>query len=167
MQESALRAGLEEEVGETAVQLRLRRIRVADEASAQALRERALGGADFAELADESSLDAAIEPGGDLGWQLAQEIEATIASAVAGLEPGNITEPLPIGFFFELYLLEDRDEERALEEAQRARLLDTRVEEWLGRARGSIDFERDLSSGESEWVAERFQSRFVDDLQRR
>ena len=41
------------------------------------------------------------------------------------------------------------------------------MEEWLAAARGSVDFERDLSAGESEWVAERFESRLVDDLQHR
>ncbi len=167
IQEAAVRAGIEEELGESAVQLRLRRIRVADEARAQELREQALAGADFGELADEASLDAASEPGGDLGWLLAERIELPIASAVAGLAPGEITEPLPVGFFFELYLLEERDEERALEEEQVAELVGARMDEWLAAARGSIDFERDLSSGEEEWVAERFQSRFVDDLQHR
>lgn len=167
LQEAAVRADIEGELGESAVQLRLRRIRVADEARAQELRDQAIAGADFGELADEASLDAAAEPGGDLGWLLAEQIDLTIASAVAGLQAGDITEPLPVGFFFELYLLEERDEERALEEQQIAELVDARMEEWLAAARGSVDFERDLSAGESEWVAERFQSRFVDDLQHR
>ncbi len=167
IQEKAVRAGIEGELGESAVQLRMRLIRVADEARAQELRAQALAGADFAELAAEESLDATAQLGGDLGWLLAERIDFTIASAVAGLQPGEITEPLPIGFFFELYLLLDRDEDRALEEAQRAELVGARMDEWLAAARGSIDFERDLSSDETEWVVEHFQSRFLADVQNR
>jgi parvulin-like peptidyl-prolyl isomerase len=162
--EAAVRADIEVELGESAVQLRLRRIRVADEARAQELRDQALAGADFGGLADEASLDATAEPGGDLGWLLAEQIDLTIASAIAGLEVGDITEPLPVGFLFVLYLLEDRDDARPLEEQQIAELVDARMEEWLAAARGSVDFERDLSANESEWVAERFRGRFIDDI---
>ncbi len=167
IQEAAVRATIREDLTDSAVQLRLRRIRVADEARAHELREQALAGADFSELADEASLDAIAEPGGDLGWLIMEQIDHAIAAVVNGFEPGDITEPLPVGFFFELYLLEERDEERLLEEDQVMELVRVGMEEWLAAARGAIAFESDLSAGESQWVFHRLQNRLSDGLQNR
>lgn len=166
-QEAVLRARVEAEVGESAPQLRLRRIRVSAEVRARELREQALGGADFGVLADGASDEAATEPGGDLGWQLVETIDPPIASALADLAPGEITEPLPVGFVFEIYLLEERDDARALDGAQIEELVEARMGGWLAVARERLEFEHDLSAGESEWVTERFRSRLAARLQSR
>ena len=96
-----------------------------------------------------------------------EQIDHAIAAVVNGFEPGDITEPLPVGFFFELYLLEERDEERLLEEDQVMELVRVGMEEWLAAARGAIAFESDLSAGESQWVFHRLQNRLSDGLQNR
>ena len=155
LQEASLRERFEREVPEVAPQIRLRRIRVSEEARAGELRERALAGEPFGALAAEASLDAGAVPGGDLGWTLAERVDAAVAAALSGLEPGGIAEPLAVGPFVELYLLEERDDARALESAQVAEIVQERLEEWLAAAREALGVERDLSPGESEWVAER------------
>ncbi len=164
LQEASLRERFAREVPEVAPQIRLRRIRVSEEARAGELRERALAGEPFGALAAEASLDAASVPGGDLGWTLVERVDAAVAAALSGLEPGGIAEPLAVGPFVELYLLEERDDARALESAQVAEIVQERLEEWLAAEREALGVEHDLSPGESEWVAERVGRRLADHL---
>ncbi|MYH41805.1 MAG: peptidylprolyl isomerase [Chloroflexi bacterium] len=162
IQEAALRARFEQELPEAAPQLRLRRIRVGDEARASELRGRALAGEPFSALADEASVEALSLPGGDLGWMLLDAVDAAVAGAVATLELGEVTEPLAVGPFVELYLLEERAERRALEPGQVAELVGERLAAWLASERAAIGFENDLSPGEAAWVTERFVRRLAD-----
>ena len=162
IQAAALRARFEQELPEAVPQLRLRRIRVADEAHAAELRERALAGEPFAALADEASVEARSLPGGALGWMLRDGVDASVAEALAALAPGAITEPLAVGPFVELYLLEERDERRGLDPGQIAELVEERLDGWLAAERELLGVDIDLSPGEATWVTERFVSRLAD-----
>ena len=63
-------------------------------ARAQTLRARAVGGADFAELARENTDDpSSRDRGGDLGWFTVDQFGPDFGAQVAGLEDGAISEP--------------------------------------------------------------------------
>lgn len=60
-----------------------------------ALREKSLAGADFAALARENSEDVgSANSGGDLGFSAGDAFPAEFEEALAGLEPGGISEPI-------------------------------------------------------------------------
>ncbi|MFP7723476.1 peptidylprolyl isomerase [Lysobacter sp. A3-1-A15] len=64
-------------------------------AAADTLRARIAGGADFAEVARESSQDASSQArGGDLGWFTADQFGPEFGSAVAALADGEVSQPL-------------------------------------------------------------------------
>ncbi|WP_058835449.1 peptidylprolyl isomerase [Luteimonas abyssi] len=64
------------------------------EARARTLRARAVGGADFAELARENTDDASSrDNGGDLGWFTVDQFGPDFGAQVAGLADGGVSEP--------------------------------------------------------------------------
>lgn len=70
----------------------------------QELRE----GADFSSLAvSRSTGDTALE-GGELGWRKASEIPGPFVSAIAPLEPGEVTQPLRSPMGFHILQLQDK-----------------------------------------------------------
>jgi peptidyl-prolyl cis-trans isomerase SurA len=80
-------------------------------ATADSLRERALAGEDFAELARMRSDDIpSREAGGDIGWFSVEEIRPTFKAVVEVLEPGEIGE-IAVGEngFYVLKLLEHNE----------------------------------------------------------
>lgn len=131
------------DVPDAVPQVRARYLQVDDLALAQSLRDQLLvdesGGADFADLAREYSLDqSTAENGGDLGYfaqgmLLVPEIE----EAAFALEPGEVSEVIsatvPGGQQTTYYLVQvvDVDPERPLEPQFRAQLLEDRFEQWL------------------------------------
>lgn len=73
-----------------------------------AIRERLLGGEDFAQLAaSESDGQKALE-GGDLGWRKAGQLPSIFARDITKLEVGDISEPIRSPSGFHLIKLEDR-----------------------------------------------------------
>lgn len=76
----------------------------------QELRE----GADFSSLAVSRSTDDTALEGGELGWRKTSEIPGPFASAIAPLDPGEVTEPLrsPVGF----HILQVQDKRGASEQ---------------------------------------------------
>ena len=86
--------------GQNVTQYRARHILVrrADDADAKAmidtLRARIAGGADFAEVAKESSDDAfSKEKGGELGWFTQDQFGPEFGAQVAGLQDGEVSAP--------------------------------------------------------------------------
>ena len=71
------------------------------EAKANTLFDTLKDGADFAETAIAASSAPNALNGGDLGWRRASELPEDIASALKGLEPGQISAPVrsPSGFY--------------------------------------------------------------------
>ena len=149
--------GFREEIGATAPQLRLSRIRVADPERAERVRELALeDGADFAALAREHTVDADHRDyGGDLGWLALDLLEAETAAAVAELQPGEIAPVVASGLFFDVYRVTGREQDGELEEDQAQRLVNRRLDAWLAVERRAVEVTFDLSSGEERWIADR------------
>ncbi|HXH03154.1 MAG TPA: peptidylprolyl isomerase [Candidatus Competibacteraceae bacterium] len=90
-------------------EFKARHILVEKEDEAKALIEKLKGGADFAQLAKDSSMDASAAEGGDLGWFSADAMIKPFADAVAKLDKGQITEaPVQTQFGWHVILLEDK-----------------------------------------------------------
>ena len=59
------------------------------------------------------------------------------------------------GLFYDVYLVRERDEARAVDEDQRDSLGATRFLEWLEAERETVEVELDLSPGEERWILDR------------
>ncbi|MYI82616.1 MAG: hypothetical protein F4056_04660 [Chloroflexi bacterium] len=148
-----LRDHFRAEIGEAADQVRVSRIRLADRGGAEDVRALLLAGADFAELAEERSAEAEYAAlGGDLGWLPFGSLSAIAQAAIAGLEPGSISEVVDTGLFFDVYLVAEREAARPLDPAQIEALIEKRWDEWLLAQRAMVSVERDLSDGEERWI---------------
>ena len=101
-----------------------RHILLETEAEANAIIDQIEGGADFAELAKEHSIDPAASNGGDLGWFTSNTMVAPFAQAVEAMEVGtHTTEPVETQFGWHVILVEDRRENEPPElEAVRSEL---------------------------------------------
>lgn len=69
-----------------------RHILVDDKALAESITKDLKGGADFVKLAAQKSKDSSGKNGGDLGWFTLDSMVKPFADAVAGLQPGQITQ---------------------------------------------------------------------------
>ena len=141
------------EISETADQLRVSRIRLADRGGAEDVRALLLEGADFAELAAERSGEAEYAAqGGDLGWLPLESLSDIARAALEGVEPGSISEVVETELFFDVYLVVEREEARPLDAAQIEALVTRRWDEWLLAQRAIVAVERDLSDSEERWI---------------
>ncbi len=80
----------------------------------QELRQRALGGEDFAELAREYSEDESTSnDGGDLGWVQPQLLQIPeFKTAVEGLEEGDISAPFKTDYGYHIIKVEEKEQGR-------------------------------------------------------
>ena len=151
------------EIGGEADQLRVSRIRLADRGGAEDARARLLEGEDFAALAGARTAEAdRAEDGGDLGWLPEGSLSGAARLALAGLEPGAISEVVADGPFFDVYLVAERERARPLEEAQLDALVARRHDEWIAEQRSAVAVERGLSGGEERWILERLLAALAD-----
>ncbi len=151
-----LRDQFRAEIGETADQLRVSRIRLADRGGAEDVHALLIEGADFAELATERSAEAEYAAqGGDLGWLPLSSLSDIARTAIEGLEPGSISAVVDTGVFFDVYLVAEREEARPLDAAQIEAQIERRWDEWLLAQRAMVSVERDLSDGEERWILDR------------
>ena len=147
-----LRDRSREEIGETASQLDLLRISVADEATAEALRDRAREGEDFVALAEELASDP--EAVVELGWTPVDLLDDEVLAALEGLGGGDVSEPLASGLLFEVYRVAEIDDARELTDAQIGTLVTLRVEAWFDQETAQVAVERDFSDDEQQWVSD-------------
>lgn len=154
MLEQRLRDRFDEELGETAPQVELRRIRLGQGAAAERVREQAAGGADFAALADEHDVTGSAPPGGYAGWIPVETLTAAQAGALDGLEAGEVTAVIPVGIFFDVVQLVSRDEQRTIESAQRGPIVDGRLDRWFDD-QPPLPVEFALDDGERAWILDR------------
>ena len=148
-----LRDAFVDEYGEAAPQVLLSRIRVADEAAAEEISRQLGEGADFASLADERNSGGL--PGGDLGWLPLAALPPEARGAVEGLEAGTVSAIVRDGPLYDVYLVRERDEARAIDEDQRESLGATGFLEWLEAEREHVEVVEDLSPGEERWILDR------------
>lgn len=118
-------------------------ILVGTEEEAQALITALSEGADFAELAEESSIGPSGPNGGALGWFSAGMMVPEFEQAVIALQPGEVSAPVETQFGWHVVLLNETREQAAptldqvaaeLEEGLRRARVDARLEELTATA---------------------------------
>ncbi len=116
-------------------QVWVRHILVADEATAQAVLNQLLNGADWQTLAAENSTDPGTkDSGGDLGWFGRGKMIAEFENAAFNLPIGNISQPVQSDFGWHIIQVLGH-ENRPLSDAEYQQLRDAKFQEWLAEAR--------------------------------
>jgi len=124
-------------------QVHVRQILVATPATAQALRDRARRGEDFAALAKQHSLDETSKAnGGDLGWVPRGVLDPRLDAVIFDLPVGQVSDVITTNFGYHIVQVIEKDKARPLppellqDQRQRAFL------EWLKVVRDSVKIER-------------------------
>ncbi len=110
-----------------------------------ALRERAMNGTDFAELAKANSADLSAAKGGDLGWVNPGDTVPEFERAMAALKPGEVSAPVRSPFGWHLIQVQERRMQDVTDERKRnaarailrERKSDDAYEDWLRQLRDS------------------------------
>jgi len=112
-------------------------------AKAVKLRQAAVGGANFAELAVTNSAGGEALQGGDLGWNKQAELPSMFAAAVSSLSSGGISEPVRTPGAFHIIKVDAvRGEKRRIVEQTRVRHILIRVDEHTSAAEARRKLER-------------------------
>ena len=137
--ETKLLEMFEAEVSPSAESVRYRQILVSTDETAQELRGKIEAGEDFAALAAENSQDVGTrDSGGEVGWVPRGVLDASTEELVFALEPAEITTiPLPQGVL--LIEMEEKAEDREVEESQRAPLASRALADWVQEKRATLD----------------------------
>ncbi len=128
----------------TAEQVHARHILVDSQAAADALLAQLKAGADFVQMAQQSSKDSMTSPkGGDMdwfprGWLPSKEVE----DAAFALQPGQISDVVQSAFGFHIIQVIDRDPNRALPPEKLLELQKQAFEKWLAGLRAAAKVER-------------------------
>jgi peptidyl-prolyl cis-trans isomerase SurA len=109
----------------------------------QRLRERIIGGSDFAELAKVHSDDPSSSKGGDLGWMSPGDTVPEFERAMNQLRDNEISQPFQSPFGWHIVQVQERRSEGLSEErkravarnAIRARKADEAYNDWLRQTR--------------------------------
>ena len=125
------------QVGQKAEQVHARHILVDSAATAQALLAQLQAGADFAQLAKQSSLDTVTKAnGGDLGWFAHGTLPAKeLEDAAFSLQPGQISNVIQSAFGYHILQVLERDPARQLEGDQLVTVQKQAMENWLNGLR--------------------------------
>jgi parvulin-like peptidyl-prolyl isomerase len=129
---------------QTAEEVHARHILVDSQATAQALLAQIRGGADFAQVAQQSSLDTTTKAnGGDLGWfprgkLVAKELE----DAAFALQPGQVSEVIQSALGYHIVQTLERDPARKLEGNDLVDVQRVAVDNWLNGLRMQAKVQR-------------------------
>lgn len=100
-------------------------------------------GEDFAALARERSLDVATQgSGGDLGWFPRGVVDPALENAAFALQPGQVSDPLPLGERYYLVQLVEREEARSLPDDLLWQMKQSKFDQWLEDLRAAAVIER-------------------------
>ncbi len=150
----SMREAFASEVPDSLPSVSYRQIRVADQETADDLVAQLDGGADFAALAAEHSLDTtASDTGGEIGWVPEGVLIEEIESELFALEVNGITTATASGSVFVFEVLEKSDSQEVADEA-RTTLGGSAYSEWLTEKQESSDIlnEMDLQTGDSDKI---------------
>jgi foldase protein PrsA len=157
-----IRDKLDADLPDAAESIHYRQIQVADDDLADEIKDQLEGGADFAELATEHSIDDATrEEGGDRGW-LALGIFAAsdpdLELALFDLEVGEILKwqvgPVENSTWF-LFEVVETDDAREIEPDQRTSLIQGALGDWLAEKRLALEVvnDMDLTTGDIDKIS--------------
>src|SRR5579859_410250 len=147
----------EEQVPETQEQIHAREIVVASQDDAVSLMAQLQGGADFAQLAQQSSTDATSRVnGGDLGWFAKGGLsDKALEDAAFALQPGQLSDVIQVATGFGVIQVLERDPARAVPAAQLQTLRQKAYTDWLASRRNSQDVKLQLTQQERDWILAR------------
>jgi foldase protein PrsA len=116
-----------------AEQVHARHILVADEASANDIIAKIKSGTDFAQLAQQYSLDQTTKAtGGDLGWfSRGQLLQKSVEDAAFSLAPNQISDPVKSTLGYHVIQVLERVPDRPIDPQTRASLMETTFEAWV------------------------------------
>jgi parvulin-like peptidyl-prolyl isomerase len=101
------------------------------------------GGADFVNVAREHSLDVATrDNGGDLGWFPRGLVAPELENAAFALQPGQVSDLIPLGEDYHIVQVVEREEARALSPEMQMDLQRVAFEQWLDDLRAAAQIER-------------------------
>ncbi|MEI7556666.1 peptidylprolyl isomerase [Candidatus Chlorohelix sp.] len=124
-------------LGDQVLQLHARAISVKEKVDAENLLKqlKAVSGADrealFTKLARDKSIDSVAAPkNGDIGWFIKYQLsssatEDTAWDALVKLQPGDLTDPLQVSEGWQILILAERNDKRAIDEREYRSLFDT------------------------------------------
>ncbi len=129
---------------QTAEQVHARHILVNSQATAQALLAQIQAGADFGQVAQQSSQDAVTRAnGGDLGWFARGTLPAKeVEDAAFALQPGQISGVVQSAFGYHIVQVLERDPVRKLEGDQFVKVQQQAMENWLNTLRSQAKVQR-------------------------
>lgn len=135
----AVTGGLQTE----AEQVHARHIQMESEEAAREILAQLQQGADFASLARERSTDLATrENGGDLGWFPRGMVAPELENAAFALQPGEVSDVLPLGEGYHLIQLVEREAARPLPPDMQIELQQAAFERWLAELRAAATIVR-------------------------
>jgi len=135
--ENKLREHFTAELPETEEAINYRQIQVETQDEADDIVVQLEDGADFGELAAELSLDTVTkDSGGEVGW-VARGIDPNLDNLVFDLEKGDVTT-VPLQTAVIVIEVVDKDEARAIEEAQKPSLAAAALEDWINEKRTAL-----------------------------
>jgi parvulin-like peptidyl-prolyl isomerase len=124
-------------------QVHARQIVVDSESAAQEIVTVLRQGADFVALARERSVDLATrDNGGDLGWFPRGLIAPELERAAFALQPGEISDVVPLGEQYHIIQVVERDTARQLSPEEKVDLNFALFDRWLAEQRAAAVIER-------------------------
>jgi parvulin-like peptidyl-prolyl isomerase len=129
---------------QTVEQIHARHILVDSQATAQALLGQIQGGADFAQIAQQSSRDTVTKAnGGDLGWfARGTLVSKEVEDAAFALQPGQLSNVVQSAFGYHIVQTLERDPARKLEGEQLLKVQQQAMENWLNGLRAQAKVQR-------------------------
>jgi parvulin-like peptidyl-prolyl isomerase len=129
---------------QTAEQVHARHILVDSQATAQALLAQIQAGADFGQIAQQSSQDTLTRAnGGDLGWFARGTLSAKeVEDAAFALQPGQLSGVVQSAFGYHLVQVLERDPARKLEGDLFVKVQRQAMENWLDGLRAQANVQR-------------------------
>ena len=129
---------------QTAEQVHARHILVDSQATAQALLAQIQAGADFGQIAQQSSRDTLTRAnGGDLGWFARGTLPAKeVEDAAFALQPGQVSGVVQSAFGYHIVQVLERDPARKLEGELFVKVQQQAMENWLNGLRAQAKVQR-------------------------
>jgi parvulin-like peptidyl-prolyl isomerase len=162
LQQSVLREKLQTAIGQeqfpdTQEQIHAREILLATPDEAIAVLSQLQAGADFAQLAQQSSTDAASRVnGGDLGWFARGGLgDKAFEDAAFALQPGQLSDVVQGSNGYGVIQVLERDPARAVPAAQLQSQRLKAFTDWLGMRRTSPDVKLQLTQQDRDWILTR------------
>jgi parvulin-like peptidyl-prolyl isomerase len=155
-----LREIFSEDVPESAESVHYRQILVSEQGTADEIRDEIEGGADFAALAAENSLDTETkDDGGDVGWVPRGVLDASTEELLFAWDVGEVNT-VPVGAVVFVIEMLEKAEDRAVDESQIQPLTDRAFDSWVQEKTQSVTVvnNMDLTDGDVkkiEWAVNR------------